>query len=329
MSVPIIDLSPLFQQYPTDAARLEAEMGVAKLVGKAAEEIGFLVLTGHNVDQKVIDDAWSLVRGFFDQPLGSKMAHHLPQAVNPFGYSPLGEEMLSSGKAAEHNCCDAIAKPDLKEMFTVGPEDPRAGFPPRALPAKPEGFADAVSAYYSALASLAKRIMRLFALALQLEDADYFDKFLDKHASALRCINYPAIPDNKHVLAGQCRASSHTDYGTITILRADGPGLQVSKDVENPVWLDVPVVTNCFIINLGDLMRRWTNDKWLSTLHRVVVLPGADSSQRRQSMAFFHNINRDAEVSVLLRDASDKPRYPPIIAGDFLMQKHLASMGMR
>mgnify|MGYP003385443684 CR=1 FL=1 len=120
------------------------------------------------------------------------------------------------------------------------------------------------------------------------------------------------------------RASAHTDYGTITILRSGGPGLQVCKDKDPPQWVPVPHLEgqDVFIINLGDLMRRWTNEHYCSTLHRVLPSPG-----RRQSMAFFHNLNRDALVCNLRKDEEDK--YEPIRAGDFLMQKHLASLNYK
>jgi isopenicillin N synthase-like dioxygenase len=133
--------------------------------------------------------------------------------------------------------------------------------------------------------------------------------------------------------------------GTITILRTDYPGLQVSKDKDPPQWVDVPFVPGAFIVNLGDLMHRWTGDKWLSTLHRVVnpseavcatvsddyngpgkPVRSAAEPTRRQSMAFFHNINRDAVVETLPSSTPVK-QYDPIVAGDFLMMKHLASIG--
>ena len=135
--------------------------------------------------------------------------------------------------------------------------------------------------------------------------------------------------------------------------RTDGPGLQVSKDLSPPVWIDVPYVQDGFVINLGDLMKRWTNDYYLSTLHRVVILGPADDrtctadeapcvetrdqagitedvARRRQSIAFFVNVNRDAQVSTLPsalieKFAVDKPKYEPIVAGDFLLLKHIAA----
>ena len=143
--------------------------------------------------------------------------------------------------------------------------------------------------------------------------------------------NYPDL--DKPPLPGQLRASAHTDYGTLTILLPDDApgGLQVKARGDDR-WLPVPHVPGAFVINLGDLMRRWTNDKWESTLHRVVPPPeDAEGSTRRQSIAFFHNINADYVVECIptCTDKDNPPKYPPITAQDHLMQKHLASLGKK
>lgn len=128
---------------------------------------------------------------------------------------------------------------------------------------------------------------------------------------------------------GQIRASAHTDYGTVTILKPDDApgGLQVlGKDGE---WHDVPNIPGAYVINLGDLMARWTNGRWVSTLHRVVNPPlDLSRSCRRQSVAFFHNINADTIVECIetCKSADNPPKYPPIKAFDFLLEKHLASI---
>lgn len=162
------------------------------------------------------------------------------------------------------------------------------------------------------------------------------------------CRNYPEL--TKAPLPGQLRASAHTDYGTLTILRPDDApgGLQVLPKGEG--WTDVPYIQDAYVINLGDLMARWTNDKWVSTMHRVVTPPldaGALPSSpcasaslmcvcagrpcRRQSMAFFHNINAEHMVSCIdtCKSESNPPKYAPIKAFDLLMQKHLASLGYK
>merc|ERR1719401_1547335 len=211
----------------------------------------------------------------------------------------------------------------------MGPCDPAAGMLPRRFPKRPEGFAHAWDQYYTHVNELAKRLLRAFAIALDLEE-DWFDSKMDRHISALRANNYP---DQNGIVVppGSIRCSAHTDYGTVTILKSGGPGLQVAKDKANPVWHDVPFIENGFVINLGDLMRRWTNDRWSSTLHRVVNPPvGQEKSWgRRMALAFFHNLNKDAVVETIPSciDADKPLLYDPIVAGEFLMLKHLASNG--
>lgn len=333
VTIPIIDVSALVSAEST----LEQRQCVADLIGKACEDIGFFIIVGHQIDQKLIDNIWSATKTFFDLPLEEKMNLSKPQHEYPFGYSKLGGEILSAGKAVEKkgtNNVEEKSLPDLKEMFAIGPngDGSPSSFPVRLFPSAVKNFDEIWTEYYASLAVLASKILRGFALSLGLEE-NFFQQFIDRHGSALRAINYPSIKLDDRIQPGQLRASAHTDYGTMTILRSDGPGLQVSKDKSPPTWCDVPHVEGGFVINLGDLMRRWTNDKWLSTLHRVVITSGEISNngndqeitKRRQSLAFFHNLNKDALVEVLL-NSDEVPKHEPIIAGDFLMQKHLASV---
>lgn len=324
--VPIIDIGAL-----KDGSHAE-RMEVAKQLSKACEEIGFFVVVNHGVPKDVIDNAWNRTLDFFDLPLDEKMALKTQdEAKDPYGYSQLGGEILSKGKEVD----DAGANQnynnsgDMKEMMQMGPKDPRAGMAARRLPANPAGFSEAWEQYYEEVNQLAGRLLKGFALALNL-DEDFFEAKCDKHVSALRANNYPD-QQGIEVPAGSIRCSAHTDYGTVTILRSGGPGLQVSKDKENPTWHDVPFVEDAFVINLGDLMRRWTNDKWSSTLHRVVN-PPADKVVawgRRLAIAFFHNLNKDCVVEAIPSCVSpEQPAlYDPIVAGEFLMLKHLASNG--
>jgi isopenicillin N synthase-like dioxygenase len=275
---------------------------------------------------------WRETAGFFDLSTEEKEKYtSRSQAEYPFGYSKFKGEVLSAGKAAEKKGDGEAAPPaapDLKEMFSLGPGDPLAGFPARQFPTSPAGFEAAWTTYYDTLNNLARALLKSFALALELPEENYFEKFVQHHASACRALNYPHLEGAEKPVPGQLRASAHTDYGTMTILRTDAPGLQVSKDKEDPDWVDVPFVPGAFIINLGDLMKRWTNDKWLSTLHRVVnPVEGAKewtshTSTRRQSVAYFYNTDRDAVIDNLTPTES---KYPSIIAGDFLMEKHLAA----
>mmetsp|Transcript_9968 Transcript_9968/g.31185 ORF Transcript_9968/g.31185 Transcript_9968/m.31185 type:complete len:369 (+) Transcript_9968:77-1183(+) len=325
--VPVIDISGL------TSGDADARAAVARKIGKACEDIGFFVVVNHGIPKSVIDAAWQKTLQFFDRPLEEKRKLTTDdEAKYPYGYSSLGAEYLSQGKAAEKQQEGQAAPPaagDMKEMFNIGPKDSKAGMPPRRMPEQPEGFTDAWEAYYEEANGLAGRLLGAFALALGLPE-DWFRSKADRHISALRANNYPnqsgiAVP------AGSIRCSAHTDYGTLTILRSGGPGLQVSKDRDQPTWHDVPFVEDGFVINLGDLMRRWTNDRWSSTLHRVVNPPSGkeDAWGRRLSLAFFHNLNKDAVVEAIPSCVSeDRPAlYDPIVAGEFLMLKHLASNG--
>jgi len=323
--VPVIDVGRLF------SGTVDDRMAISAQIARACEDIGFFVIVNHGISDEVIANAWRTTRDFFDLPEEEKLKLVKPQAEYPFGYSKFGGEVLSAGKAAEVKGGDetkSSAPPDLKELFSLGPDHPQSGFPGRLFPESPVDFSDAWTSYYSEMNKLASRILGCFALALNL-DENFFEQFVDHHASALRALNYPHI-EGYVPSPGQLRASAHTDYGTITILRSDAPGLQVSKDKDPPNWIDVPFVKDGLIVNLGDLMKRWTNDRWLSTLHRVVNPVASDTcwaengSTRRQSMAFFHNPNRDALITVL---NAESPKYEPIFAGEFLMQKHLAAVG--
>jgi len=168
---------------------------------------------------------------------------------------------------------------------------------------------------------LSARLLQCFALASEL-DENWFNDKIDRHRSALRTLNYPEQTSTP--LPGQIRAGEHTDYGSLTILLQDKiSGLQVKN--KDGTWIDAQNVPNSFIINLGDLMQRWTNDRWVSTPHRVIN----SSPQRRQSIAFFHNINADQMVECIptCRDKNGQAKYPPITAWEHLIEKHKASTG--
>jgi isopenicillin N synthase-like dioxygenase len=233
----------------------------------------------------------------------------------------MGGEVLSAGKDAETSGESKPRLSDLKESFSLGPSNPASGMAPRIFPTQPLHFEQAYTAYYTAMEGLASKILQAFAIDLDL-DENFFESFTDRHASAIRALNYPVM-SQEYCEKGNVRASAHTDYGTVTILKAGGPGLQAAKDSNPPRWVDVPYLEDAYAINLGDLMRRWTNNQWQSTLHRVVNPPVCDAWQRRQSIAFFQNVNRDALVSAL--PGTGEPLFEPIIAGDFLMKKHLAA----
>ncbi|GMI19737.1 hypothetical protein TrRE_jg2386 [Triparma retinervis] len=298
-------------------------METVSKIKKACEEIGFMVITSHGVPEPVIANAWKSVGEFFDLDESSKSQLSNMSADYPYGYEK--GEVLAAGKDKEKGKALSTA-PDIKETFTIGPHNPASGMPSPIMPSEPPAFASHYSAYYSAMEDLSSTLLSSFALALELP-VDWFESKTSHHLSALRSLNYP---DQSGMTPepGQLRAGAHTDYGSLTILKSGGPGLQVAKDVDGePSWVSVPHVPDGFVINLGDLMRRWTNDRWSSTLHRVVNPPRDGKNHRRQSIAFFHNINGDEVVTTIPSCMDDGgSKYEPIVAKDFLMMKHLASV---
>ena len=311
-AIPVIDL---------------ADSDASSLIDAACRHTGFLVVTNHDVDQSVIDAAWCAATRFFDLPIADKTAVAMPYPGYPYGYAPVQGERLAASLGNE-------TPPDLKETFSMGPidrtaipaTDPAEAFVYESTPwptTLPE-MQPALEAYYDAMSGFVARIMGLFVEALRLPRT-FFDSRIDRHTSALRLLNYPALLEPAK--PGQLRAGAHTDYGTLTVLRADSApgGLEVL--VASPAgqrWIAVPLQTGSLIINLGDAMARWTNDRWRSTLHRVVTPPeSVAATARRQSIAFFHKANWDAVIDCIptCLAPGESPRYAPVTAGEHLMSK--------
>lgn len=314
---------------PTIDLRGDAD-AVAAALGAACRDVGFLQIVGHGVDEGVIDAAWRTARAFFDLPLADKLAAARREPSDAYGYVPLAAEALARSM-------DGADGADLKETFNIGPVDPLGRAPhddgeawafaetpwPPALPELRPAWSD----YFREMLALAGRLMSLFARALGLPH-DHFVASIDESPSALRALNYPA--QDAPPPAGSIRAGAHTDYGTLTILRQDdAPGGLEVLDHRTDRWVPVPANPDAFVVNLGDLLQQWTNDRWRSTLHRVVNPPvGAGPSSRRQSMAFFHNANYHCRVECLpgCVEPGEAPRHEPVLAGPHLMAKYLRAM---
>jgi isopenicillin N synthase-like dioxygenase len=195
-------------------------------------------------------------------------------------------------------------------------------------PERPAEFRPVWTAYYRALEDVSLRVMRMLAMALDLPE-DHFRPFTDKHVSPLRANHYPE--QTTPPLPGQLRAGAHTDYGDLTVLLPENVpgGLQVLNPFGE--WVDVEAPPGAFVCNLGDLMQRWTNDRWRSTMHRVVNPPREHATgNRRVSFAFFHQPNYDAVIECLSTCSGPDypPRYPPIVASAHRLQKYLAGLGV-
>lgn len=317
MTIPVVDIGPALPGSPADPA---ARAAMARAIDEACAALGFLGITGHGIDPGLVAAVHDAARAFFDLPVDGRMAVVMPEPGYPYGYNPFSAEALERSLGG-------AGLPDLKETFNVGPIDPpprplaemddpdeAAVYAPNLWPDRPVGFRETVEAYYRAMSDLSAAVMRGFAMALGLDEA-WFDPLIDRHGSALRLAHYPALSSQTPV-DGRFRAGAHTDYGTLTVLWTDGrPGLEVLDAAGE--WQPVVVPEGAFVVNLGDLMARWTNDRWRSTMHRVVV---AEPAEARVSIPFFHNANWDAVVECIV-GPDERPRHQPVTAGRHLMAK--------
>jgi isopenicillin N synthase-like dioxygenase len=318
--VPIIDLGPAREG--GRAERVEA----ARAIDAACQDIGFFAITGHGVPDRLVDDLRGAAHDFFGLPMTEKLASRHPVAGTNRGYHPVGGEALSKAN-------DAAAPPDLKEFFHVGPVDVgsdayytsaegRQHFAPNIWPARPPQFQRVATEYYRTMSGLIRFLMRLAALALDV-DEQFFDGKVDRSIGTMRLNYYPAqaVPPRP----GQLRASAHTDYGGFTILSGeDVPGgLQVRT--RSGEWIDVPTSPSSFVVNIGDLLMRWTNDRWLSNLHRVVNPPlGPGSRAARLSIAFFTHPNYDVVIECL--PSQGPAKHPPVRSGEYRDEKYAKTL---
>jgi isopenicillin N synthase-like dioxygenase len=317
-AIPVIDIAPFIH------GQDEARRAVARAVDAACSDLGFLIIAGHGVSEALVDDIRRVSRAYFDLPVEEKLALKMP-SDRYRGYISLGNEALAYSM-------DEASPPDLKESFSIGPIDtpddayhraasPGNFFAPNVWPQRPDGFRQIYEDYYHEMERVSTTLMRIFAMGLGM-DEHWFDDKVDRHITNFSVIHYPEQP--REPLPGQLRAGAHTDYGSLTIVKPDQApgGLQVlAKDGS---WLDVPTIAGTFVVNLGDLMAEWTNDRWVSTLHRVVNPPRDRAlGSRRISMPFFHQPNYDAVIECLptCRSVDRPPRYGRITSGEHVWMK--------
>ncbi|MEM9754452.1 MAG: 2-oxoglutarate and iron-dependent oxygenase domain-containing protein [Pseudomonadota bacterium] len=304
--IPVIDIAPFRDKSGRDA--------VARRVADACETIGFFVITGHGIPRDILDTLIAEARAFFDQPDAHKtqIARHGTVFGGPT-YVPLNSESLGALDGE-------VGQADLKESLDVSPRH----LGDRWI-AGTESLHAAWRDAYAAYESLAADLRALFCSAAGLPE-DALEAAFAKHASSTRLLNYPEV--RGRLSAGQARAGIHTDYSAFTVIRGDdAPGLQ-ARALDGS-WIDVPAVPGSFVVNIGDLLMRWTNDRWISTPHRVVTLADTDISPRRQSVAFFQNPGAHAVIECLSPFVvpGAKPKYPPIRYKDYAEAKFREQTG--
>ena len=305
-AIPVIDLAPAFAGGPG----LER---VAAQVREASERVGFFYVKGHGVPQPIIDAAFAASREFHALPLEDKLALKLNQ--NNIGYLPVNESMQRASTVHK------ATRPNYNESFFIShdraPDHPDvvAATPLRGRnqwPAGHEGMRAAMVRYFEAMVGLGERTLPVLDRALDMPAGSFAPLFADEAHINLRFLHYPPQELDDPEQFGQ---GPHTDNSFITFLaREDTPGLAVR--LPSGEWLSPPLIEGTFLVNLGNVMKRWSNDRFLSTPHGVVN----DSGRDRYSIAFFYSPNIRARIEVLPTcvSASNPARYEPAIYGDLV-----------
>lgn len=310
MSIPVIRIGDSF-----DSAALAGRES-ARALCEALATIGFAYVAEHGVPQALIDAAFAASREFHASPLALKQS--LAINASHRGYMGVATSTIVTSSVAK------VTRPNLSEslmiMHEVAPDHPDAlarkplqgpNQWPQWLPA----FRPAIAAYAEALDGVARRLIRMIAFGLGLEE-----RALDRHfvrpTTFLRLLHYPPQPAD--LPEDQFGSAPHTDYGIITVLAQDARGgLQVRP--RGGDWIDAPPIDGTFVLNVADMLARWTNDRFVSTPHRVVNRSGED----RYSLPYFFDTDMDAVIECLpgCADAANPPRHPPVRYGDYLMHR--------
>lgn len=304
--IPVLDLGPYLAGDPGAKAAMGAKLA------HVFERVGFYFLVNHGVPQSLIDGAFAAAKLFHDQPLENKLEIKLNEYN--IGYLPM------RGGTTRHSALNANNKPNVNEAFfcarELTPEHPdvMAGKPYRCLNKWPNdlpGFREICLAYAAALEKLARSLVPLYAVALDLPET-YFDDAFANPMFKLRLTHYPEqdpAADNEFGLA------PHTDTSFMTLLAPNKvPGLSVR--LPSGRWIDAQAIEGAFLVNGGDLLRRWTNDRFLATPHRVINRSGRE----RYALPFFFDCWAE-HVMVCLPTCTgpgNQPKYQPITYVEYM-----------
>jgi isopenicillin N synthase-like dioxygenase len=304
--VPVVDFAPFL------SGDVSGKKHVAAAIGEACERIGFFYLTNHGVSGDTTNGILSASRQFFGLPLERRMdPATLISAEHSRGYQPVGARYYP----------DTVA-PDQMEAFKfqreLPPDDPDiiAGDRIQQLNKWPHGlpgWRETLLDYFDAMEAVAANLLRAFALALDLEE-DYFIGFYEKPLTQVSLLHYPPAPPTDGLYGNR----PHFDATAFTIVLQDSvPGLEVRTGTGR--WVTAPPIEGSFVTNIGDYMGRWTNDRYRSTMHRVVNGSGAE----RYSIPYFAIPDFDAVIECLptCQGPDNPPKYEPLQVGPAIRKK--------
>ncbi len=287
-------------------------------IGNAYENIGFVALKGHFLDNELIDNLYTEIKNFFDLPEAVKQKYEIPGIGGQRGYVSFGKESAKGKKEG-----------DLKEFWHFGQyveNDPKleAEYPANVAVEELPKFNEVGKLTYKMLEKTAKYVLRSLALHLGLEET-YFDAYIKNGNSILRPIHYPPIKEEPK---GAVRAAAHGDINLITLLMgAQGKGLQVQNNQGE--WIDAIAEPDELMINVGDMLSRHSNSKLKSTIHRVINPPKELWKSSRYSIPFFMHPISDMKLNVLENCIDEKhpKKFEDITAGEFLNER-LRELGL-
>ncbi|MBB1150142.1 isopenicillin N synthase family oxygenase [Myroides sp. NP-2] len=287
-------------------------------IGQAYEEIGFVALKGHFLDDQLVENLYTEVRNFFNLPLETKKKYEIPGIGGQRGYVSFGKEHAKGRSEG-----------DLKEFFHFGQyvennAELEKSYPANVVVEELPQFNPIGKQTYQMLEKTGVYVLRALALYLGLEEF-YFDKFVKNGNSILRPIHYPPIT---HEPKNAVRAAAHGDINLITLLMgAQGKGLQVQN--HKGEWIDAIAAEDELVINVGDMLSRHSNNRLKSTIHQVVNPPRELWGTSRFSIPFFMHPVSDMPLDCLENciDETHPKKFDDITAGEFLHQR-LVELGL-
>ncbi|MCF7568589.1 isopenicillin N synthase family oxygenase [Sabulilitoribacter arenilitoris] len=311
-SIPSVNLNDFISNNPT------RKQNFVNAIGKAYEEIGFVALKGHFLDDKLVGDLYTEVKKFFNLPTETKQKYEIPGIGGQRGYVSFGKESAKGKKEA-----------DLKEFWHFGQyveNNPKLEdeYPKNVIVSELPNFNAVGKEAYKMLEKTAKYVLRALALHLGLNET-YFDAYIHNGNSILRPIHYPPITKEPKEAV---RAAAHGDINLITLLMgAQGRGLQVQS--HKGEWIDAIAEPDELMINVGDMLSRHTNNKLKSTIHRVINPPKKLWGTSRYSIPFFMHPISEMKLNALKGCINEKnPKaFDDITAGEFLNER-LIELGL-